>query len=50
MVKRLQHSTAFCFKKFVIDSLQLMGRYFCKQILPFWLDNRDVHCAETKRD
>ena len=26
----------------VIDSLPLMGRYFCKQILPFWLDNLDV--------
>jgi len=31
----------------VIDSLPLMGRYFCKQISPFWLDNRDVHCAES---
>ena len=47
IVKRLQQSTAFCFKHFVIDSLPLMGRYFCKQISPFWLDNRDVHCAES---
>jgi len=45
MVKRLQQSTAFCFKKIVIDSLPLMGRYLCKQIWAFWLDNRDVHCA-----
>jgi len=47
MVKRLQQSTAFCFEHFVIDSLPLMGRYFCKQISPFWLDNRYVHCAES---
>ena len=30
------------FKQFVIDSLPLMGRYFCKQISPIWLNNRDV--------
>ena len=30
------------FQIVVIDSLPLMGRYFCKQISPFWLDNRDV--------
>ena len=36
IVKLLQQSTAFCFKHFVIDSLPLMGRYFCKQISPFW--------------
>ena len=47
MVKRLQQPTGFYFKHFMIDSLPLMGRYFCKQILPFWLDNRDVHCAES---
>ena len=44
MVKRLQQSTAFCFKHFVIDSLPLMGRYFCKQISPFWPD-RQSWCA-----
>jgi len=42
MVKRLRQSTTFCF---VIDSLPLMGKYLYKQISPFWLDNRDVHCA-----
>jgi len=26
----------------VIDSLLLIGGYFCKQILPFRVDNRDV--------
>jgi len=26
----------------VIDSLPLMGKYFCKQISAFWQDNRDV--------
>ena len=26
----------------MIDSLPLMSRYFCKQISPFSLDNRDV--------
>ena len=26
----------------MIDSLPLKGRYFCKQISPFWLDNLDV--------
>jgi len=26
----------------VSNVLPLMGRYFCKQISPFWLDNRDV--------
>jgi len=26
----------------VIDSLPPMGRYFCKQVSSFWLDNRDV--------
>jgi len=26
----------------LINSLPLMGRYFCKQISSFWLDNRDV--------
>jgi len=26
----------------VIDGLLLMGRYFCKQISPYWLDSRDV--------
>ena len=26
----------------MIDSLPLIGRCFCKQISPFWLDNRDV--------
>ena len=45
MVKRLRQSTTFCFKNFVIDSLQLMGGYLYKQISPFWLDNRDVHRA-----
>jgi len=44
-VKRFRQSTAFSFKNFVIDSLPLTGRYLCKQISPFWLDNRDVHCA-----
>jgi len=45
MVRRLRQSTEFSFKNFVIDSLPLMGRYLCKQISPFWLDNRDVHRA-----
>jgi len=45
MVKRLRQSTAFCFKNYMIDILSLMGRYFCKQISTFWLDNRYVHCA-----
>jgi len=44
-VKRLRQSTVFSFKILVIDSLPLMGRYLCKQISPFWLDNRYVHCA-----
>ena len=26
----------------MIDRLALIGRYFCKQISPFWQDNRDV--------
>jgi len=39
----------FVLKYFVIDSFPLMGRYFCKQISPFWLDNRGVHCAESQR-
>jgi len=30
-------SVAFWFKKFVIDSLPLIGGYFCEQISPFWL-------------
>jgi len=25
-----------------MDRLPLMGRYLCKQISPFWLENRDV--------
>jgi len=29
------------FKLFVVYSLPLLGRYFCKQRSPFWLDNRD---------
>jgi len=33
----------------VIDSLPLMGRYFCKQISPFWLDNRDVQGRKEVR-
>jgi len=35
-------SLAFCFKYFVIDSLPLIGRYFCKQMSPFLVDNRHV--------
>jgi len=27
----------------VIAGSTLMGRYFCNQISPFWLDNRGVH-------
>jgi len=26
----------------LIDSFPLVGRYFCKQISPVWLDSRDV--------
>ena len=26
----------------MIDSFPLIGRYFCKHISSFWLDNRDV--------
>jgi len=26
----------------VIDTFPLIGGYFCKQISPFWLYNRDV--------
>jgi len=26
-----------------------MGRYFCKQLSPFWLDNRDVQGRKEVR-
>jgi len=34
----------------MIDSLPLIGRYFCKQISPFWLNNRDVQGRVTRLD
>jgi len=38
------------FKYFVVDSLPLMYRYFCKQISPFWLlDNHDMQGRNEAR-